>query len=140
MTRRDYCIECEEMVGDEDPTCSGCWRAICFYCMDPDDLKRLKAYIPNYDTDEDEDKDKDEDKGSSICSGDSLSPNEGFILHCIRCSNKNYRKKEIKRFEKENDELKKENTDLKQEMKELKKDMDFLIEKNNETLYLPEKI
>lgn len=40
MTRRDNCTECNEYVGDDDPTCATCTRSTCYNCI-PDNNPTL---------------------------------------------------------------------------------------------------
>lgn len=46
MTRRDYCLVCNEMVGDYDVACSECGESFCYNCIEIyDPLSRLARLI-----------------------------------------------------------------------------------------------
>lgn len=44
MTRRDYCRDCYDLVGDYDMCCCNCYDCYCYNCLDTyDEFTRLNA-------------------------------------------------------------------------------------------------
>lgn len=37
MTRRDKCMVCRDICGDDGPTCGNCGESICIYCLTDED-------------------------------------------------------------------------------------------------------